>query len=107
MDIVIILRRLVRLWPFVCLAAVVAVTVGLALTYKVSVLPPSIKQDRLQYGTASTQILIDTPRSALGDTQGDFAPLNARASVFSKLVQSLPARQAIARQSGIPVGLVY
>lgn len=107
MDIVIILRRLWRLKLFVGLAGLVAVGIGLAVTYQVSLLPPGIKQDRLRYGAASTQILIDTPRSALGDTQSDFSPLNARASVFSELVVSLPVRKAIAHASGVPAQSIY
>jgi capsular polysaccharide biosynthesis protein len=53
-------------------------------------------------GTATAQILIDSPQSALADLEQNTAPLAVRASVFAQLMTSGAVLQSIAQKAGVP-----
>lgn len=55
-------------------------------------------------GTASVQILVDSPHSAIADLRQDPTPLTARASVIAQLMSSSLIEQKIASAAGIPAG---
>jgi capsular polysaccharide biosynthesis protein len=53
-------------------------------------------------GTATAQLLVDSPQSVLGDLQQDPTPLATRASVFAQVMASTQVLESIARVMGIP-----
>jgi hypothetical protein len=96
---------LVQLWRR--RLAVVAVTafaaiVALALAYKISVFPPSLSHRSVSNGTAETHILVDWPRSSVGDLNRQFDPLVARAQVLSQLMTTGPVVDRIAKIARVP-----
>jgi capsular polysaccharide biosynthesis protein len=100
MDIALTLGTLWRRKILVALAAIIAIAVAVVNTYAVSLSPPSLDNKNIEYATASTQLLIDSPRSALADTRVDIAPLSRRAEIFGDFLDSAPVRDEIGRQLG-------
>jgi hypothetical protein len=58
------------------------------------------------YAAATTQMVVDSPRSALGDIQSSLEPFTARAGVFALLMTSPQALDAIGHAAGIPGGAI-
>jgi hypothetical protein len=80
-----------KIW--VALAVVVAIAAGLAT---VKLLKKQV------YAVAATQMIVDSPRSPLGNTSASLDPFVARASVFADLMTNPPALAAIGEAAGIP-----
>jgi hypothetical protein len=78
---------------------VVLLAVGAALGVKA-------KSKSVPTGTATVQLLVDSPQSALADLQQDPAPLASRASVFAQLMTSGAVLNAIAHAAGVPADQV-
>ncbi len=98
MELVTILREL---WSRkLALAAIflLAVVVALSTAYKL----PSMEPRAFEYAAASTQILIDSKSSSLGDRTEDLAPLTTRAAVFARFMTSEAVTQEIAKSAGVP-----
>jgi len=57
-------------------------------------------------GTATTQILVDSPVSAIADLKQDTAPLVTRATVFAQFMASSVVRDRIAAATGIPADAI-
>jgi hypothetical protein len=101
MDFAQVVRELwLRRW-WVAVGVFVSLFAGLSTAYHVSIAPPSIAKKALAMGAADTQLLIDTPHSALTDLGVNTQPLAERASVYSRLMTSEPVRAAIAREVGL------
>ena len=80
-----------KIW--VALGVVVALGLGVA----------SVKALKKEvYATASTQMIVDSPRSLLGNAGASLIPFTARASVFADLMASHAAVVAIGEAAGIP-----
>ncbi len=58
------------------------------------------------YAAASTQMIVDAPRSALGDPQEDITPFTSRAVVFARLMTTPEVLTYIGRAAGIPGNLI-
>ena len=58
------------------------------------------------YANASTQMLVDSPTSALANSGADITSYAARASVFARLMTSAEALRYIGRAAGIPGNLI-
>jgi hypothetical protein len=58
------------------------------------------------YAAASTQMVVDSPRSALGDAQTDLTPFTTRAVVYARLMTSPEALQYIGKASGVDGSLI-
>jgi hypothetical protein len=86
-----------RLW--VTLGWIVAWFVAYAVTFKVT-FPPGFEPRGIEFGAASTKILIDAGRSPLLDVEAEVDPLSTRAQVYARLVESDPVKEAIAREAG-------
>jgi hypothetical protein len=100
---------LVSLWRRrFAVAAVIAVAalVALAMTYRISVSPPGLSHRSIQNGTAETRVLVDAPRSGVGDLNRDFGPLTARAQVLSSLMTTGPVVDRVARIVGVPASAI-
>jgi capsular polysaccharide biosynthesis protein len=104
-EIVKILRALFHRRVLVALVALVAVLVGLLLSYRVS-LPPESRQTKV--GLATTRILVDTPRSQVVEVSPRGSEtLGARATVIANLMAEGEVKAAIARRAGLrPAQLV-
>jgi Bacterial dnaA protein helix-turn-helix len=99
MDAVTILREIWRCRLAVGVAAVVAILVGLALTYSVSLHPKSRKYD---VAIASSRILIDTPSSQVVTVEPrGLETLGARASVLANVMTEGEIKTIIAGAAGL------
>jgi hypothetical protein len=58
------------------------------------------------YATASTQMLVDSPQSALADAGADLSGYIARAVVFARLMTAPGALQYIGQAAGVPGNLI-
>jgi hypothetical protein len=72
--------------------------------YQINLFPPSLKSRALSVSAASSQILIDSPRSTLvtGAEAGTLDGLATRAKIYGQYLSSLEARAEIAKRVGIP-----
>lgn len=75
-------------------AVAVAGLVGLSTAYKL----PSMEKRAELVGAASSQVLIDSSTSAIGDVERDPAPLANRAVVLAQYMSSAEARTEIAKR---------
>jgi hypothetical protein len=93
----------VRGWVACCAAfAVVAAVWSVA---HISLLPPRLESRSLRMATASTQVIVDTPRSTLLDSRQDTHGLQAltnRALLLGNVLASPEVRAYIAHQAHIP-----
>ena len=100
---------LVQLWRrriAVLAVAVVATVAALALAYKISVFPPGLTHRTISNGTAEAHVLVDYPRSSVGDLNRSFDPLVARAQVLSELMTTAPVVDRIAKIAGVPASAI-
>lgn len=102
MDIATLLTRFWNLRWAVLAAAVLSIVIAVFLAYNVSLFPPSIKQAKLQVAAAQTQILLDSPRSTIGDISSPVEPLASRAEIYTQFLQSDEVHDRIARVTGLP-----
>ncbi len=105
MEIANILKTLWRLKPLVILGVVIAALAGYATTYKAT-FPPTFESKSIEYGSAATQVLIDSTHSPLVDIAQDISPLSYRAQLYTQLVTSEPAKEAIAKAAGMDPGMI-
>jgi hypothetical protein len=93
----------IRTWVAVCV--VLAVLAAVWSVAQISVFPPSLTSRSLKLATATTQVVVDTPKSTLVDTRQDTYSLDAltnRAVLLGNVMASQPVRAAIARQAHVP-----
>jgi hypothetical protein len=93
-----------RTWVLAVLA--VSAVVAVVTVYKVSLSPPGLHTKTIERGAAETQLLVDAPRSGIGDLTRDLDPLSARALVLSQLMHSDPVVSRIAKIMGVPRGAI-
>jgi hypothetical protein len=93
----------IRGWVALCIAF--ALAVALWSVVKVGLLPPRITSRSLEMATASTQVVVDTPRSTLVDIRQDTYDLDAltnRAVLLGNVMASAEVRADIARRAHVP-----
>jgi hypothetical protein len=101
-------RRLHTLWRLrigVAVAFLIAVLVAVWSVARISVSPPGLTSRSLTIATASTQLVVDTPKSSLLDLRQDtysFEGLRNRAVLLGNVMASSPVKDQIARRTGIP-----
>ncbi|HSZ05141.1 MAG TPA: hypothetical protein VK778_08060 [Solirubrobacteraceae bacterium] len=66
-----------------------------------------LKARSLQYSSATTQLLVDSPTSVLGDLSQSFEPLSARATVYANFMASPAVLALIGQQVGLSGGQLY
>lgn len=106
MELAQILRTLKERKLAVVAIVVLATLAALAMGYRMSVLPPKLESRSVSSGSATTQILIDSPQSAIADLKQDTAPLVTRATVFAQFMTSSTIRERIANATGIPASQI-
>jgi hypothetical protein len=102
-------RTLKALWRrrwLVALGVVVATAVALLSAFQVGLSPPSLNSRTNEFGTASTQILVDTPNSSFANLAEEVDPLNYRAGVFARFLASPAAIGLIAREAKLPANAI-
>lgn len=97
-------QALHQLWTrrgWTTLGLLVAIVVGASTAYDITPFPPSLQQKHLALGTASTAILVDTPRSSVTDLRADLKPLTERAYLFARLATSEAVAERLAKNIGV------
>lgn len=103
------MRELSRVWWGFPAALVAALVVTVAVNFSVGVVPPKIEWRTPQLASASTQVLVDSPHSALVDLREDsygMDGLSRRAVLMGTLLASESVREHIARRAGINPALL-
>jgi hypothetical protein len=100
-----------QLWSRKVLVGIVVVIAALAAilsAYRFSPSPLGLHSRTLQVGAASSQILVDSPKSALvdGASLGTFEALSTRAKIYGEYLSSLAARKQIAEVAGVPAASI-
>jgi hypothetical protein len=93
-------RRTVALSVSVVLAALAAVW----SLYKIGLVPPSLTPRAVEMGAASTEVVVDTPDTAILDLRqrtSNLASLNNRALLLGNVMGSLPVREFIGRRAHV------
>jgi capsular polysaccharide biosynthesis protein len=88
-----------RKFAFAVVCAI-ALLAGIYTTHKIG--PSGLTKRGTTFGAAQTQILVDSPQSALANLKQDTIPLTTRAGVFAQLMASSAVRDQIASETGIP-----
>jgi hypothetical protein len=84
-----------RRWMGLCALVALAVAVASLTVFKSTV-----------YASASTQMLVDSPQSALGDSRTDLTGFTARAVVYARLMTTPEALAYIGQAAGVPGNLI-
>lgn len=100
-------RHLHELWRLrvavlVCLS--LATVTAISLSYRISLLPPGLEPRSLQIAAASTEVLVDTPRSTLTDlrqTLFEIESMTNRSVLLGNVMASQPVLAYIARRAGV------
>lgn len=99
------LRELLRLRPAVVVCLALASFVALTITYEVSLVPPNLKPRSLEMASARTEVLVDTPKSAvldLGQGVSELTGMTNRAVLIGNVMVSAPVLAFIAQRAGVP-----
>lgn len=103
------LRLLWRLRLAVGVCLVLAVLAAVWSVAKISLSPPGLTSRALGMATASTQVVIDTPQTALLDKRRDTYTLQSlknRAVLLGNVMASQAVRESIARRAKVPVAVL-
>jgi hypothetical protein len=98
------LRELWRLRLGLAISTLLASLAAVASVANISVFPPGLSSRSVEMSTAFTQVVVDTPNSAILDLrQGtdDIQSLKNRAVLVGTVAASPPVRAFIARRAGI------
>jgi capsular polysaccharide biosynthesis protein len=106
MELAQILRTLGRRKLALTVVFLIATAAALATGYKVGFNPPRLESRAVPSGQATTQILVDSPQSAIADLKQDTAPLVTRATVFAQFMTSSTIRERISAATGIPANQI-
>ena len=99
------LRELSRLRIGVTLSLVLAAVAALWSVDRISLLPPKLAPRSLAMATAYTQVMVDSPKSALLDLNvdsGGISNMTNRALLVGTLAGSPPVADFISRRTGVP-----
>ena len=100
------LRELSRLRLGVAVSILLAVVAAVWSVERINLLPPKLTPRSLEMATAYTQVLVDSPKSALIDLGLDsdgMTAMDTRAVLVGTLVASSPVEAFISRATGVPV----
>jgi len=108
MAVVEIARELWQRKVLVGLVALLALFAAILSAYRFSPVPPSLEKRALTVAAASSQILVDSTDSTLvtGAEVSELDALATLAKIYGQYLSSLDAREAIAKQVGIPASSI-
>jgi hypothetical protein len=101
------LRELWRLRLSMAASLLIALLAAVWSVEKVSLSPLAITPRNLEIASASTRVLVDTPKSLVLDLNvqtNDIEGITNRALLVSNVMASAPVRAYIERRSGVPAG---
>lgn len=78
-------------------------TVGVVLIATAAAAAVKLEKHSVPTGTATAQLMVDSPQSVIADLKQDTIPLTTRASVFAQFMASALIQQRIAAVMGVPV----
>jgi hypothetical protein len=104
MSVLNLVRRIRALKVLVAVAALVAAALAILISYEVRFSPPGLAQRESSYWLASTQMLVDSKRSAIGDARTQLDLLATRAPVYAGLAAKPAVAVPAARAAGVPPG---
>jgi hypothetical protein len=105
MELVLILRELAARWRIVAIGAAVAVVVAVFSVYRVDGF--GLKPRALVHSSASTQVLVDSSSSVIGNLTQSFEALAGRASVYANFMTSPAVLNVIAHRVGLTGEQLY
>ncbi len=105
MEFALILRELWARKGLLALGVVVAGLVSFLSVYRIDGF--AVKRRSLQYSSASTVLLVDTPTSVLGDLKSEFVPLIDRAQVYANFLASPGVLDLIGERAGVKGAQLY
>jgi hypothetical protein len=101
MELANILRQIWRHKVWLGVGVVVSLVLAISTAYQISVAPPSLDKRTNVFGAASSEILVDSVRSSLGDLDQQFAPLSTRAAIYARLIQTGGVKRSLARYAHV------
>jgi hypothetical protein len=87
------------------IALALALLAALRTVFGISLIPPGLERRSVDVATASTHVLVDTPRSSLTDLGQDVSEiqsLSQRAVILGNVMASPQVGEYIARRVGVP-----
>jgi hypothetical protein len=105
MEFALVLRELARRRRTVAIGVVVAALAAVLSVYRLDGL--GLKPRSLQYASATTQVLIDSKTSVLGNVSQSFEPLANRAVVYANFMTSPAVLDLIGQQVGLSGEQIY
>jgi hypothetical protein len=105
MEFALILRELSRRWLLLVVGVLVAALAAILSVYRLE--GSKLVSRSLQYSSASTEVLVDTPSSVLGNVSQSFEQLSARATVYANFMVSPGVLKVIGEQAGISGEQIY
>lgn len=105
MELALILRELMGRWRVLALGVVIALAAAILSVYRFH--DGKLQARSLVYSSASTQVFVDGPSSALGDLTRTFEPLETRAAVYANFMASPTVLNLIGQKAGIPADQLY
>lgn len=102
-------KRIWTLWqlrPWMRASALFALVVAVWSVANISLLPPRLTSRSLEMATATTHVVVDTPRSTVLDLRqntDDLTALTQRAVLLGNVIASTPVAEAIAERAHVPV----
>ncbi len=95
-----------RLRPFVAVAVVVSLLAAVWSVANISLIPLRLTPRALEMATATTHVVVDTPRSSVLDLRQNtysFEALTQRAVLLGNVMANGRVREAIAARANVPV----
>lgn len=105
MGFALVLRELSRRRLLLAIGACVAAVAAIFSVYRLEGL--TLKARGLKHSSASTQVLVDSPSSSLGNLSGSFESLIARAGVYANFMTTPTVLNLIGKQVGISGEQIY
>jgi hypothetical protein len=105
MEFALILRELSRRRLLLALGVLIAAAAAIFSVYRLE--GSKLVARSLQYSSASTEVLVDTPSSVLGNVSQSFEQLSARATVYANFMVSPGVLKVIGEQAGISGEQIY
>ncbi|HWY89926.1 MAG TPA: hypothetical protein VNY31_04580 [Solirubrobacteraceae bacterium] len=105
MEFALLLRELLRHRLLLIVGVLIAAIAAIFSVYHLE--GSKLKARTLQYSSATTQVLVDTPASVLGNVSQSFEPLSARAVVYANFMASPAVLKVIGQHAGIPGDQLY
>lgn len=105
MEFALVLRELLRRRLLIAIGILVAAVAAIFSVYRLD--GTTLKARALKYSSASTQVLVDTPSSVLGNLSQSFEPLDSRAAVYANFMASPAVLALIGQQVGLSGEQIY